>query len=585
MSFHFSPRPNRAAEIHWNEWGGEAFERARADDKPVLLAISAVWCHWCHVMDETTYSDPQVIAAINDGFVPVRVDNDRRPDVNARYNQGGWPTTAFLSPDGVLLTGATYVPAVQMLSALARVAEFYRERAGEIAANATRATPATPDPNVDPTLPDASVPESVLAAIDARYDETYGGFGDAPKFPMVDALEFLVAEYRATGNQRAYDMAAGSLLGMARGGTYDHVEGGFFRYSTTRDWSIPHFEKMSEDHAGLLRALADLFAATRNEAFRDTLVSALRYVREVLYDPEKHRIAGSQDADETYYRLPLEERRKIAAPAIDRTSYTNWTAGIAGAWFAAANALDDDAIAQSACAVLDALDESLDDGDGLRLHFIDAGGEAQVRGLLGDQTAYMRACIDAHEHTGQPRFLQRALDTAAALQRRLGADGGGFFDREPVEIYGALRFADRPLPDNASAADSLLRLSALTGDASLRESALRTLALYRSTYERAGIFAASFARAVRRAVEPAASVVVVGEPGETAAFREAARRLPGGLASVLTISPLDARALHARGIPAAPAPAAYVCSGSTCGAPVTAASALRAAFDRISSAP
>ena len=108
--FHFSPRPNRAHEIEWMPWGAPAFARAESEQKPILLAISAVWCHWCHVMDETSYSDPEVIRTINKGFVPVRVDNDRRPDVNARYNMGGWPTTAFLAPDGTTITGATYMP-------------------------------------------------------------------------------------------------------------------------------------------------------------------------------------------------------------------------------------------------------------------------------------------------------------------------------------------------------------------------------------------------------------------------------------------------------------------------------------------
>ena len=125
-AFRFSPRPNRAAEIAWNEWGDAAFERARREGKPVLLGISAVWCHWCHVMDETSYSDDGVIRLINDNYVAVRVDNDQRPDVNARYNMGGWPTTAFLTPDGEIITGATYVPPTQMINLMRQVLQAYR---------------------------------------------------------------------------------------------------------------------------------------------------------------------------------------------------------------------------------------------------------------------------------------------------------------------------------------------------------------------------------------------------------------------------------------------------------------------------
>ena len=132
--FHFSPRPNRAAEIRWRPWSAEAFDEAKADDKPILLSISAVWCHWCHVMDETTYSSDGVIDLVNREYVPVRVDNDVRPDINQRYNMGGWPTTAFLTPQGDVLTGFTYVPPDQMTDALAKVASFYRTNRPEIVA-------------------------------------------------------------------------------------------------------------------------------------------------------------------------------------------------------------------------------------------------------------------------------------------------------------------------------------------------------------------------------------------------------------------------------------------------------------------
>src|SRR5579864_5230217 len=140
-AFHFSPRPNRANEIQWQEWGTPAFAAAKEQAKPILLAISAVWCHWCHVMDETSYSDSGVIATINERYVPVRVDNDRRPDVNARYNMGGWPTTAFLAPDGTLLTGATYLPPETLQRALDDVASFYAGNKDTLARRVASAKP------------------------------------------------------------------------------------------------------------------------------------------------------------------------------------------------------------------------------------------------------------------------------------------------------------------------------------------------------------------------------------------------------------------------------------------------------------
>ncbi len=389
---HFSPRPNRAHEIRWLPWSEDAFARAQSEDKPILLSISAVWCHWCHVMDETSYSDDAVIAAINERYIPVRVDNDRRPDVNARYNQGGWPTTAFLTPEGALLAGATYLPPDQMRQALERVAHVYRANHEQIAERAEQLRSQTRSYEAAaPSDLNESILSGVVERIAQTYDEDYGGFGDAPKFPMIEALEFLLQEYRVTGEQRLYNMVAKSLLAMSDGGMYDHVEGGFFRYSTTRDWSVPHFEKMTEDHAGLMRVLATLVRTTRNDRFRQTLVSSARYVRSTLLDAQSHFFAGSQDADEVYFALPLEERRAMPAPYVDRTSYSNWTAAMAGTFVIAGDALEDDRLIADGEAALDALHDRMRDEAGLMRHFLEPGGTPKVRGLLTDQAAYLRA--------------------------------------------------------------------------------------------------------------------------------------------------------------------------------------------------
>ncbi|MBV8424567.1 MAG: thioredoxin domain-containing protein, partial [Candidatus Eremiobacteraeota bacterium] len=265
MSHRFSPRPNRAAEIGWMDWGRDAFARAKETDRPILLGISAVWCHWCHVMDETTYSDQRVIDLIRDRYVPIRIDNDQHPDINARYNMGGWPTTAFLSPSGEILTGATYVAPDDFARVLEHVAAIWqdkKERADiERRLHGREATRDGNTPSPNGTSIDPHAVTSIAATITAGYDQEYGGFGDAPKFPQADALRFLLLLYRRDrahdkADERLYEILARTALAMARGGMYDHVEGGFFRYSTTRDWSVPHFEKMAEDHAGLLRFYA-----------------------------------------------------------------------------------------------------------------------------------------------------------------------------------------------------------------------------------------------------------------------------------------------------------------------------------------
>lgn len=572
---------NRANEIAWQSWDEAAFARARQENKPVLLAISAVWCHWCHVMDETTYSDERVIAKINQQFVPVRVDNDRRPDVNARYNQGGWPTTAFLAPSGALLAGATYLPPEQLLGALDQIANFYRENQAHVEERGHELRKeAAPERKASGELRETMIAR-ITEEIAEAFDPEYGGFGNQPKFPMIDVLEFLLQEYRVTAEQRLYEMLAKTMLAMSGGGMYDHVEGGFFRYSTTRDWSVPHFEKMSEDHAALLRILATLTRTTENPQFRTTLESALSYVRTHWHDPKTHFFAGSQDADEEYYALPLQERQRRQAPFVDRTSYSNWTAALAGSFAVASWALDDDALLREAEDTLDALHDRMRDSGGLLYHFIEPGGEPQIRGLLADQTAYLRALLDVHEYGGQPRFVQRAVPLCAAIEANFASPNGGFYDHAGAEAaIGNLDIRQRPLQENSLLVECFLRLAALENDEKLRARAEQTLQVYISTYGGMRIFAAPYARALRRYFHPATSVVVVGTPEATAELREAAHALPDPLLAVRTIDPQETRELKRRGMKRKLA--AYFCRGNVCGAPAHSVADLRDAYEKLS---
>ncbi|MEO9171018.1 MAG: DUF255 domain-containing protein, partial [Candidatus Aquilonibacter sp.] len=469
-------------------WGEDAFAQAAASDKPILLGISAVWCHWCHVMDETSYSDSAVIDEINRNFVPVRVDNDERPDINARYNMGGWPTTAFLTPDGELIAGFTYLPPSQMQRALGEISTFYatnRDRIVQRVQTARAARDATAI--LTPDALHGSIVVDVAQKLVAGYDAEFGGFGDAPKFPQAEGLEFLLSRWRATQDPSYYEIVAHTMRAMSRGGMYDHVEGGFFRYSTTRDWSVPHFEKMSEDHAGLVRVLAGLQLWAPSPQWRETLKSALRYLRTVLRDKETALFAGSQDADEEYFALDLSSRNARKAPYIDRRSYSNWTAALAGAFAWASSALDDDELAAESTATLDSLHERMRDEDGLLFHVLEPGKPPRIRGLLTDQTAYLRALLDAHEHAGDARFLSRAIAHADLIIERFFSPGGGFYDRASFEVtIGRLELSDRPILENGIMAETLVRLGTLTGEARFRERAQATLALYTQSYGDAG---------------------------------------------------------------------------------------------------
>ena len=549
--FHFSPRPNRAAEIDWQPWTAQTFDRAQREDKPILLSISAVWCHWCHVMDETTYSNEGVIETINERYVPVRVDNDERPDVNARYNMGGWPTTAFLTPDGTLLTGATYLPPSQMQRALGHVAEFYAERKAEISEREREIRSATPA--YDVAAPEAlsrTLVDDYAAALIANYDEEFGGFNEEPKFPQPELLEFLLA-YTVLGLDSRYrEMVAQTMHAMAHGGMYDAVEGGFFRYSTTRDWSIPHFEKMAEDHAGLLRVLAQLELWTLDEAVRNELERTVAYVRAVLRDPQTGFFAGSQDADEEYYTLPREERAKRAAPFVDRRSYSNWTAGLAGAFAWSGVALNDRTLIDESLQTLDAMHERLRDEDGLLYHVLTPGEPPRIRGLLGDQVAYVRALLDAYEISGEPRMIERAQTHADRIIGAFGAPDGGFYDRAGRDTLGRLEIADRPITENGVMAENLLRLSALLHEQRYRDIAEQTLLLYAKTFGRAGSFAAAYARALTRYLANEVTVRITGRLEAAAPLRRAARRLSQPFLSIESDPTGET--------------ASYLCVGTTC---------------------
>ena len=311
-SFHFSPHPNRAAEIRWTEWGTGAFERARREDKPVLLGISAVWCHWCHVMDETSYSDGEVIRLINERFVPIRVDNDQRPDINARYNMGGWPTTAFLTPDGEVMAGMTYVPPDQMRDVLAQVSTYFRDNRADIDAKiadivARRDAEQGDSPTTGAELSDQILRDALHAANDA-YDPVFGGFGGEPKFPHTEAIDLLLHVHLRDGDRDALHMARKTLAHMCGGGTCDQEWGGFYRYSTKRDWSVPHYEKMIEDNALLLRNLLKLYRITRDPQHRHYIDATIAYMDTWLSDAASGAFYGSQDADEEFYPLPAAER-------------------------------------------------------------------------------------------------------------------------------------------------------------------------------------------------------------------------------------------------------------------------------------
>ncbi|HEY8864528.1 MAG TPA: DUF255 domain-containing protein [Candidatus Dormibacteraeota bacterium] len=489
VEFHFSPRPNRAAEIKWRPWSEHAFEEAKQLNRPILLSISAVWCHWCHVMDETSYSHAGVIDFINREYIPIRVDNDVRPDINQRYNMGGWPTTAFLTASGDILTGATYMPPDQMADTLSRVAGYYRNHQPEIASRILEARKRAGSAAALSAgeLEDGMV-DSILEAVKNAYDSEYGGFGSAPKFPQTDAIALLLEQAQVRSDDELRQMAAHTLERMAGGGTYDHVEGGFFRYSTTQDWSVPHFEKMLEDHAGLVSAVA-------LAGMNDVLDSTTGYLDKVLRDPKTGLYAGSQDADEHYYSLGADERNPENAPFVDRRVYTAWNAALSVAYLDGSLRCDRPELRKRAGKLLDRLFRDAYKVGGGLTHAEGAGGQ------LGDQAWGLLAAVRAHQAALGDQWLPAALDIARHLEERYADPGlGGYFDHAGGDQLGRLGDRIKPLAENSVVTMALVELDILIGDPDEPHlaRARRTLESVARLPRQYGLMAAVFARAFDR---------------------------------------------------------------------------------------
>jgi uncharacterized protein YyaL (SSP411 family) len=559
--------------ITWYEWHEESFELAEALELPVMLYVTAPWCEPCHLMERSTLADPDVIAAINADFIPIMLDADKRPDVDSRYNRGGWPTTAFLSADGEVLESHNFLTTEQMIMALQRIKARY---AGEdsFAAPAIAIRPGVQLAELEeppeavgelkPELTDA-VAQSVLEAFDAEH----GGFGATPKFHHADVLEFALAAAHRTGDEQLADLVHRSLEAMTKGGIHDRVGGGFFRYSTTADWSEPHLEKMSGDQAQLLSLYLRAYQATGRPAYLDTAQGILEYIDTLLWDRGRGYFYSSQEAAPDYYALDAGDRAKRDAPYVDRTAYTERNAAVASAYMLASAVLDEPRYADLATRALDFIwQECYVEGLGMH-HYFDS--RPRVPGLLADQVSMASALLDAYEHFGREAYLQRA-ETLVRFTRNALRDGDHrYFDTVAApEAVGRLRRRNKPFCENVMAAAVNLRLHRLTGREEYAQSAQQTLEALVPFYEELGFEAARFALIVDRFLRRPLLVTVVGENEDPtrAELLRAARRAYAPNKAVQAVDPVWEQARLARlGYPAEPAPVAYVCLGTLCARP------------------
>jgi uncharacterized protein len=331
--------------IDWHEWNDEAFTRAKSEDKPILLDIGAVWCHWCHVIDRESYENVEIAEIINDHFVPVKVDRDERPDVDSRYQaavsalsgQGGWPLTGFLLPNGRPFFGGTYFPPDDQMGrpgfrrVLLAVADAYKNKRADLERAANSLADAVAQAEVFSGARadfDLGVVDAQIKSLTQQFDIKNGGFGHAPKFPHSSAIDLVLERYQQTKEKHLLAIAETTLEKMARGGVYDQLAGGFHRYSVDERWLVPHFEKMSYDNSELLKNYLHVSKVSEKHdweaSFTDTAQSIVLWVNAVLSDQESGGFYASQDADYSldddgdYFTWTLEEVRAVLTPEESR---------------------------------------------------------------------------------------------------------------------------------------------------------------------------------------------------------------------------------------------------------------------------
>jgi len=298
--------------VDWYPWNDEAFEKARQEDKPIFLSIGYSTCHWCHVMAHESFEDAQVAKLMNDTFVSIKVDREERPDIDGIYmtvcqmmtGSGGWPLTIIMTPEKKPFFAATYIPKetrfglTGMLDLIPKIQDVWTNRKIEVIESSEKITstiqqlsPGTPGEELNGHLL-----SSAYEALSARFDPEYGGFGSAPKFPIPHNLLFLLRYWKTTHDKKALQMAEQTMQAMRRGGIYDHVGFGFHRYSTDREWLVPHFEKMLYDQAMLVMAYTETFQATGKPEYEQTAREIIAYVLRDMTVPEG-AFYSAEDAD------------------------------------------------------------------------------------------------------------------------------------------------------------------------------------------------------------------------------------------------------------------------------------------------
>ena len=614
--------------VEWYPWGEEALERARVEDKPILLSIGYAACHWCHVMAHESFEDEQTAALMNQRFVNVKVDREERPDLDSLYmdavvaltGHGGWPMTVFLTPSGEPFLGGTYfppeprhgLPAFRQL--LEAVSDAYRERRDDVARQAGTLVDALRQaaelsPSADPLT--ESLLTDAARALQRQFDPEWGGFGGAPKFPPASTLEFLLRWHRRSGDDQALEMVTRTLDGMAAGGMYDLLGGGFHRYSVDERWLVPHFEKMLYDNALLAPVYLHAWLVTGEARYREVAEETLEYMLRELRLPEGG-FASAQDADtdgvegltftwtadegapsellepfehgRSVLRGELDEelkgrlfelREQRPKPLRDDKAIAAWNGLALAALAEAGRRLRRADCIDAARAVAEFLLGPLSDERG-RLHRSWRAGQARNPGYLEDYADAANGLYELHVATGELRWLQEAMRLARlAVELFSDEQRGGFFlaaaDGEQL-VARKKEFDDNPTPSgNSMLAFVLLRLGRIWGDDELERQAAGVLRLVRDGIPRAPSAFGHALNALDLYLAPPRELAVIGTPEDDVARAALAGFDPD---TVAAFGPADDVPLLAGKDYVDGKAAVYVCERFTCKAPVTEASEL-----------
>jgi uncharacterized protein len=488
----FSPNPNLAHLIHWFEWENDAFKKAREQDKPVMLFLSAFWCRYCQRMDEGAFSDRENMALLNAYFVALRVENATRPDIDARYNLNGWPTIGFFTPAGELLTAVNYMDSDGFKELLLDVYMGYqRKRPEHPMPKSADASETITARLTEDERSAASILSEISSTIMALADRVNGGFGNGQKFIHPEANDFLLSRYEATHDRTYLDHVCLTLDRMRDGPIHDALGGGYFRTTTGADWSQPHREKLLIEQAGLLSNCLNVLRITQRPEYAQAAEEIIGYLDKKLFDPSRPGFRGCED----FLRSEGEERTTADEflTIIDDCLYTDANAQAVTAYLEAAATLGRVDCKERALGILEFLWSRCRSGDGSMNHFYE--DRPRLPGLLVDQARMGAALVQAYSASGEIEHLERARELAEFILTRLTNPEGGYFD---LSVCGAdlLKLRLTEIEQNGAAAWFFLKLAQATNEPKYREAALWALQAFNGDIIPYGIHAAAFGKAL-----------------------------------------------------------------------------------------